>query len=312
MNNKRKIEDEIDFKDLIKNPIRLYGWFYLIVFVVILLGGIFYVKHLDVITLNSTPQEVIPVDSTKNIEIELKKGGVKPAMDLSLVKKPTPEYIAKGKELFISTCSSCHGQDGKGNGPAGGALNPKPRNFHSKEGWVNGRSLFEMYKTINDGIKGTGMSAYEYLPPSDRIAIIHYIRTFTDFPKITDEIVKKLDETYNLSAGTKTPNQIPVKMAMSNIIDENAHLIKQSKNLVSVISGDKSKDAVLLKNIALNLNKFTEIYLHNLAKKDINNFVGSLVSDPISLGLKGSVVRLSKTQLESLYKYLNNINKSNS
>lgn len=312
MNNKRKIEDEIDFKDLIKNPIRLYGWFYLIVFVVILLGGIFYVKHLDVITLNSTPQEVIPVDSTKNIEIELKKGGVKPAMDLSLVKKPTPEYIAKGKELFISTCSSCHGQDGKGNGPAGGALNPKPRNFHSKEGWVNGRSLFEMYKTINDGIKGTGMSAYEYLPPSDRIAIIHYIRTFTDFPKITDEIVKKLDETYNLSAGTKTPNQIPVKMAMSNIIDENAHLIKQSKNLVSVISGDKSKDAVLLKNIALNLNKFTEIYLHNLAKKDINNFVGSLVSDPISLGLKGSVIRLSKTQLESLYKYLNNINKSNS
>ena len=312
MNNKRKIEDEIDFKDLIKNPIRLYGWFYLIVFVVILLGGIFYVKHLDVITLNSTPQEVIPVDSTKNIEIELKKGGVKPAMDLSLVKKPTPEYIAKGKELFISTCSSCHGQDGKGNGPAGGALNPKPRNFYSKEGWVDGRSLFEMYKTINDGIKGTGMSAYEYLPPSDRIAIIHYIRTFTDFPKITDEIVKKLDETYNLSAGTKTPNQIPVKMAMSNIIDENAHLIKQSKNLVSVISGDKSKDAVLLKNIALNLNKFTEIYLHNLAKKDINNFVGSLVSDPISLGLKGSVVRLSKTQLESLYKYLNNINKSNS
>ncbi len=312
MNDKRKIEDEINFKNLLKNPIRLYGWFYLIVFGVIILGGIYYVKHLDVITFNSTPQDVIPVDSTKNIEIELKKGGVKPAMDLSLVKNPTPEYIAKGKELFISTCSSCHGQDGKGNGPAGGALNPKPRNFHSKEGWVNGRSLFEMYKTINDGIKGTGMSAYEYLSPSDRIAIIHYIRTLTDFPKITDELVKKLDVTYNLSAGTKTPNQIPVKMAMSNIIDENANLIKQSKNLVSVISGDKSKDAVLLKNIALNLNKFTEVYLHNLAKKDINNFVGSLVSDPISLGLKGSVVRLSKTQLESLYKYLNNINKSNS
>ena len=134
MNDKRKIEDEIDFKDLLRDPIRLYGWFYLIVFVIILLGGIYYVKHLDVITINSMPQVIIPVDSTKNIEVELKKGGVKPAMDLDLVKNPTPEFIAKGKELFVSTCSSCHGQDGKGNGPAGGALNPKPRNFHSKDG----------------------------------------------------------------------------------------------------------------------------------------------------------------------------------
>ena len=58
MNDKRKIEDEIDFKDLLRDPIRLYGWFYLIVFVIILLGGIYYVKHLDVITIRSEERRV--------------------------------------------------------------------------------------------------------------------------------------------------------------------------------------------------------------------------------------------------------------
>jgi len=308
MNNKRKIEDEIDFKDLLKNPIRLYGWFYLIVFVIILLGGIYYVKHLDVITINSTPQVIIPVDSTKNIEIELKKGGVKPAMDLNLVKNPTPEFIAKGKELFVSTCSSCHGQDGKGNGPAGGALNPKPRNLHSKEGWVNGRSLFEMYKTINDGIKGTGMSAYEFLSPSDRIAIIQYIRTFTDFPKITDEeILMKLDFTYNLSAGTATPNQIPVKMALDNIIDESKEILKESNSLTEFIKNDKSPGASLLKSVTSNLKRFMNVYIVDLSKQDFEKFTQKLIYDPISLGLKSSVIRLSKIQFQSIYTYLDKV-----
>jgi len=33
---------------------------------------------------------------------------------------------ASGKEMFISYCASCHGQDGKGNGPAAAALKAAP------------------------------------------------------------------------------------------------------------------------------------------------------------------------------------------
>jgi cytochrome c553 len=38
----------------------------------------------------------------------------------------------KGKSLFSSLCVSCHGQSGKGDGPAASALNPKPRDLTDK------------------------------------------------------------------------------------------------------------------------------------------------------------------------------------
>jgi len=35
----------------------------------------------------------------------------------------------KGEKSFTTICAGCHGASGKGDGPAGAALNPKPRNF---------------------------------------------------------------------------------------------------------------------------------------------------------------------------------------
>ena len=37
---------------------------------------------------------------------------------------------AKGKAIFIKTnCNSCHGMEGKGDGPVAAALDPKPRDY---------------------------------------------------------------------------------------------------------------------------------------------------------------------------------------
>jgi mono/diheme cytochrome c family protein len=42
--------------------------------------------------------------------------------------------IARGKKLFQANCASCHGAGGKGDGPAGAALSPKPADLTAMAG----------------------------------------------------------------------------------------------------------------------------------------------------------------------------------
>lgn len=113
-------------------------------------------------------------------------GAAAPAaqVDLSAIYEPTPELIAKGKTLFATNCSSCHGADGRGDGPAAAALNPKPRNFH--EGyWRYGGGLARVVRTISEGSPGTAMAAFAGLPLEDRIAAAHFVRSLE--PKLDED-----------------------------------------------------------------------------------------------------------------------------
>src|SRR5262249_38211464 len=82
-------------------------------------------------------------------------------------KKPwvsTPELIAHGKEQFQAQCIACHGATGHGDGAAAASMNPKPRNFTQDAGWKNGRKPSDVFKTLRDGIPGTGMASFATLP----------------------------------------------------------------------------------------------------------------------------------------------------
>lgn len=58
------------------------------------------------------------------------------------------DALAKGKEIYNGkgACASCHGAEGKGDGPAAAALNPKPKNFSTADFGLD---------TDGDGKKGT-------------------------------------------------------------------------------------------------------------------------------------------------------------
>src|SRR5437867_12512137 len=45
-----------------------------------------------------------------------------------------PKMIARGKEIYTTTCAVCHGDSGDGKGPAGVALALKPVSFQAKAG----------------------------------------------------------------------------------------------------------------------------------------------------------------------------------
>jgi mono/diheme cytochrome c family protein len=64
---------------------------------------------------------------------------------------------AKGKETFQTTCAACHGPEGKGDGVAAAALDPKPRNL-SDAAYVSTLSDEHLYKVISEGGASVGLS----------------------------------------------------------------------------------------------------------------------------------------------------------
>ena len=105
-----------------------------------------------------------------------------PAFDITTVKEPwveTPEIIAYGQKFYKTNCAMCHGDTGHGDGAAGAALNPKPRNFVEGK-WTQGQGIINHYKVLQNGIPGSSMAAFAHFKPADRWAVLHYINSITD------------------------------------------------------------------------------------------------------------------------------------
>jgi mono/diheme cytochrome c family protein len=67
----------------------------------------------------------------------------------------TPPMTAA--QIFSTRCATCHGADGKGDGPASAALNPKPRDYTSEE-WQKSVTDAQIKKTIVEGGASVGKS----------------------------------------------------------------------------------------------------------------------------------------------------------
>jgi mono/diheme cytochrome c family protein len=110
------------------------------------------------------------------------KAATAASADIHVLMAPTPEMVAEGKTLFTVNCASCHGMGGAGDGAAAAALNPKPRNFTSGDGWKFGSGVARIARTLTEGSPGTGMAAFQAIPMPERIAIAHYVRTLNPKP----------------------------------------------------------------------------------------------------------------------------------
>lgn len=81
---------------------------------------------------------------------------------------------AKGKTLYTQMCVICHGKGGKGDGPAGIALNPRPADHTSAR--VQDQSDGALFWKMTNG--NPPMAAYkDVLTEEQRWDLVNYIRT---------------------------------------------------------------------------------------------------------------------------------------
>lgn len=64
---------------------------------------------------------------------------------------------AKGKTVYETNCAACHGPEGKGDGVAAQALDPKPRDLSNAE-FTSSVSNERLFKVINEGGQSVGLS----------------------------------------------------------------------------------------------------------------------------------------------------------
>jgi mono/diheme cytochrome c family protein len=158
-------------------------------------------------------------------EAPARKGRVLPPVDPAEVMTPRPALLARGRELLRRECVSCHGEEGRGDGLAAATLTPRPRNFTSPGGWTNGYRMTDVFRTITSGVKGTGMAGFEYLPPADRMALVHFVRSLGKFDHGGEDklALEQLAALFKQSGG-RVPNRIPVSRAMAMLAAETAPL----------------------------------------------------------------------------------------
>jgi len=85
------------------------------------------------------------------------------------------EAASAGAEVFKSNCESCHGPQGHGDGIAGQALDPKPKNLADLQSVVGDDYLFWR---IHEGKPGTAMIGWNGILTDEQIwQTVAFIRT---------------------------------------------------------------------------------------------------------------------------------------
>jgi copper transport protein len=96
---------------------------------------------------------------------------------------PNAASIADGRSLYQQNCLACHGPAGKGDGPVGLTLNPRPADlsYHAQPGVHTDGQIFDW---ITNGFPGSSaMPAFgQKLSDSQRWDLVNFIRTLASKP----------------------------------------------------------------------------------------------------------------------------------
>ncbi|MGQ0685477.1 c-type cytochrome [Bradyrhizobium sp.] len=118
-----------------------------------------------------------------------------------------------GRQLYGARCAQCHGEQGKGDGPAAEFVYPRPRDFtlalFKVRSTLSGQvpTDDDLFRVISEGLPGTSMPAWKkLLTENERWQLVHYVKTFDEIGVFKDEPAKQQVVTRN--APRVTPDLI--------------------------------------------------------------------------------------------------------
>ncbi|NOG53540.1 MAG: cytochrome c [Planctomycetes bacterium] len=120
--------------------------------------------------------------------------------------------LMHGYAVYSQNCVGCHGINGDGLGPAAQRLKIAPRDF--TKGIFKFRSTpngqlpldADLHRTLQQGLKGSAMPAFQFMPENDRNAVIAFIKLYSSRWSDPEEVI--------------TPVPIPAQEPVDIMTDE--------------------------------------------------------------------------------------------
>jgi hypothetical protein len=150
------------------------------------------------------------------------------------------------------------------------------------------------------------MASYNYMPPADRVALAHVVRSFLPAPPLdsSDELMA-LEAAYQLSKGVVRPGQIPVRRASGLYVAERAAGAERIGAEVSLLASSDDPGARILAAAAADPARAVRS-LSSLAPRlsGPDDLMKAVVNDPLSMGFRPDVSSLTPADWKTAYDYL--------
>ena len=162
---------------------------------------------------NPDPPQVV-----ERIREEARDGVCDPAIREEVAGLAEPEdeaQVAQGADIYEVRCATCHGDEGRGDGPGAGTV-PPARDFHDPaDEWTNGTSPLAIFNTLDQGIEGTAMTPFGHLPDDELWAMVHFVREEMIPEEEREELTEEqIDAVCRSLSAPPRPNPIPIRKAM--------------------------------------------------------------------------------------------------
>jgi mono/diheme cytochrome c family protein len=108
------------------------------------------------------------------------------------IMKLASHQQSDAKKVYNAWCSGCHGEKGRGDGPASVVLQVKPRDFLAEQFKIRSTATGQtptrqdIFDTVTRGLSGTAMPSFAFLSEQDRWLAVDYVRKLANIDNAPD------------------------------------------------------------------------------------------------------------------------------